>query len=49
MMKIMFLLAAFSVGLFAFLDKHFWGLMLGLAFFFIGLFFIKPRFKKNDE
>ncbi|MGD7008619.1 hypothetical protein [Metabacillus sp. 84] len=44
MMKIMFLLAVLSVGLFGFLDKHFWGLILGLAFFVIGLFFNKPRF-----
>lgn len=34
------------VGLFAFLDKHLWGMINGNSFFFTGLYFSKLRFKK---
>lgn len=47
MMKIMFILAVLSIGVFAFVDKHFWGLIIGLIFFFLGLYFSKPRFLKK--
>ncbi len=48
MMKIMYLLAILSVGLFVFLDKHLWGMIIGLVFFFVGIFFSKPRYKKDN-
>ena len=49
MMEIMFMLAILSIGLFMFLDKHLWGMIAGLTFFFIGIYFSRPRFNKHRD
>lgn len=49
MMKLMFILAAVSIPLFAYFDKGATGILLSLLFMFLAAYFSKPRFKNKDR
>ncbi|WP_226530737.1 hypothetical protein [Metabacillus niabensis] len=48
MMKLMFILAAISIPIFAYLGKGANGILISLLFMFLAAFFSKPRFNKKD-
>ncbi|MCM3786162.1 hypothetical protein M3231_24705 [Neobacillus mesonae] len=49
MMKLMFILAALTLPLFAYFDKGATGILLSLLFMFLAAFFSKSKFKKRDQ
>lgn len=49
MMKLMFILAAVTGPLFAYIDKGATGILLATLFIFLAAFFSKPRFTRNEQ
>ncbi|WP_179107132.1 hypothetical protein [Sediminibacillus massiliensis] len=48
-MRLMFLLAALCIPVFAYFGKGASGILLSLLFMFAGAFFSKPRFEIDEE